>query len=121
MADRCSFCGSTTGPFSNVEGLFTVLMCADCQAARGPGSGPYPVMIRAEMRAGLDLMATWALEQKAAANRQLIAAMRLRLTAGEEVTRMYQEPRLAWLERQAEVAEELVAQRKRTTENRPGS
>jgi len=121
MADRCSFCGSTAGPFSNVESLFTMLMCADCQAARGRGSSPYPVMTRSEMRAGLDLMATWALEQKAAANRQLIAAMRLRLAAGEQVARMYQEPGLAWLERQAEVAEELVAQRKRTRENRPGS
>jgi hypothetical protein len=50
-----------------VEGLFTVLMCADCQATRGHGSGPYPVMTRAEMRAGLDLLPTWALEQKAAA------------------------------------------------------
>src|SRR5512132_1214858 len=29
MADRGSFCGSTAGPFSKVEGLFTVLMCAD--------------------------------------------------------------------------------------------
>jgi hypothetical protein len=120
MADRCSFCGSIAGPFHKVEGLFMVLMCADCQAARGYGSGPYPVMTRAEMRAGLNLMATWALEQKAAANRQLIAAMRPRLAAGEQVARMYQEPGLAWLERQAEVAEELVAQRKRTTENRPG-
>jgi hypothetical protein len=67
MADRCSFCGSTAGPFNKVGGLFTVLMCADCQAARGHGSGPYPVMTRAEMRAGLDLLPTWALEQKAAA------------------------------------------------------
>jgi hypothetical protein len=93
MADRCSFCGSTAGPFSKVEGLFTVLMCADCQAACGRGSGPYPVMTRAEMRAGLNLLPTWALEQKAAANRQLIAAMRLRrLAAGEHVVRMYQEP-----------------------------
>jgi len=66
MAGHCSFCGSTAGPFSTVEGLFTVLMCADCQAARGHGSGPYPVMTRAEMRAGLDLLPTWALEQKAA-------------------------------------------------------
>ena len=121
MADRCAFCGSTAGPISNVEGLFTVLMCADCQATRGHGSGPYPVMTRAEMRAGLDLMATWALEQKAAANRQLIAAMALRLAAGEQVARMYQEPGLARLERQAEMAEELVAQRMRTTENHPGS
>jgi hypothetical protein len=111
MADRCSFCGSTAGPFSNVEGLFTVLMCADCQAARGHGSGPYPVMTRAEMRAGLDLLPTWALEQKAAANRQVIAVMRQRLAAGEQVARMYQEPGLAWLERQAEVAEDLVAER----------
>jgi hypothetical protein len=113
MAARCSFCGSTVGPFSKVEGLFTVLMCADCQAARGHGSGPYPVMTRAEMRAGLDLMPIWALEQKAAANRQVIAIMRRRLAAGEEVARMYQEPGLAWLERQAEVAEELVAGRHR--------
>jgi hypothetical protein len=121
MADRCSFCGSTAGPFSKVEGLFTVLMCADCQAAGGHGSGPYPVMTRAQMRAGLDLLPTWALEQKAAANRQFIAAMRQRLAAGEEVARMYQEPGLAWLERQAEVAEELVGQRKRMAEDRPGS
>jgi hypothetical protein len=34
---------------------------------------------------------------------------------------MYQEPGLAWLERQAEVAEELVEQWKRTAENHPGS
>src|SRR5688572_14987950 len=100
MAARCSFCGATRGPFSKVEGLFTVLMCADCQAARGHGSGPYPVMTRAEMRAGLDLLPTWALEQKAAANRQRITVMRKRLAAGEDVARMYQEPGLAWLERQ---------------------
>jgi len=90
MAEHCSFCGSTVGPFSKVEGLFTVLMCADCQAARGHGAGPYPVMTRAEMRASLDLLPTWALEQKAAANRQVIAVMRQRLAAGEEVARMYQ-------------------------------
>jgi hypothetical protein len=111
MADRCSFCGSTVGPFNKVGGLFTVLMCADCQAARGHGGGPYPVMTRAEMRAGLDLLPTWALEQKAAANRQVIAVMRTRLAAGEQVARMHQEPGLAWLERQAEVAEDLVAER----------
>ena len=29
MAARCSFCGATSGPFSKVEGLFTVMMCAD--------------------------------------------------------------------------------------------
>jgi hypothetical protein len=31
---RCSFCGTSTGPFRAVEGLFTVLMCAGCQALR---------------------------------------------------------------------------------------
>lgn len=111
MAGHCSFCGSTSGPFSEVEGLFAVLMCADCQAARGYGTGPYPVTTRAEMRAGLDMLPTWALEQKAAANRQVIAVMRKRLAGGEAVARMYQEPGLAWLERQAEVAEELAAER----------
>jgi hypothetical protein len=39
-------------------------------------------MTRAEMHAGLDLLPTWALEQKAAANRQLLVAMRRRLAAG---------------------------------------
>ena len=111
MTGHCSFCGSTVGPFSKVEGLVTVLMCADCQAARGHGADPYPVMTRAEMRANLDLLPTWALEQKAAANRQVIAVMRKRLAAGEEVARMYQEPGLAWLERQAEAAEDLIAER----------
>ena len=111
MTERCSFCGATSGPFSTVGGLFTVLMCADCLATRGHGAGPYPVMTRAEMRAGLDLLPTWALEQKAAANRQVIAVMRERLAAGEQVARMYQEPGLAWLERQADAAEDLLAER----------
>jgi hypothetical protein len=112
MAGRCSFCGSTTGPFSTVEGRFSVLMCADCQAVRGHGAAPYPVMTRAQMRASLDLLPTWVLEQKAVANRQVIAVMRQRLAAGEEVARMYQEPGLAWLERQAEAAEGLIAERR---------
>jgi hypothetical protein len=78
-------------------------------------------MTRAQLRAGLDLLPAWGLEQKANANRQVIAVMRKRLAAGERVARMYQEPGLAWLERQAEVAEELVAQRKRAAANRPES
>ena len=86
--------------------------CADCQAARGHGAGRYPVMTRAEMRAGLELLPTWALEQNAAANRQIIGVMRSRLAAGEEVARMYREPGLAWLERQAEVTEELITDRR---------
>jgi hypothetical protein len=113
-AGHCSFCGSPIGPFTKVHGLFTVLMCADCQAARGHDAGPYPVMTRAQMRESLALLPSWALAQKAAANRQVIAVMRDRLAAGEEVARMYQEPGLAWLERQAEVAEELLARRQAT-------
>jgi len=69
-------------------------------------------MARAEMRAGLDLLPTWALEQEVAANRQVIAVMRSRLAAGEEVSRMYQEPGLAWRSSQAEVAEELITDRR---------
>ena len=38
--------------------------------------------------------------------------MRDRLAAGEKVARMYQEPGLAWLERQAQAAEELIAERR---------
>jgi hypothetical protein len=56
------------------------------------------------------LLPTWALKQKVTANRQVIAVMRKRLAAGETVARMYQEPGLAWLERQAEVAEDLVTE-----------
>jgi hypothetical protein len=37
--------------------------------------------------------------------------MRQRLAAGEPVARMFQEPGLAWLERQAEAAEQLLAER----------
>jgi hypothetical protein len=39
----------------------------------------------------------------------VIAVMRQRLAAGEEVARMHQEPGLARLERQAEVAERQAA------------
>jgi hypothetical protein len=41
----------------------------------------------------------------------VIAVMRERLAAGEQVARMYQEPGLAWLERQAQAAEELITER----------
>jgi len=34
ITPRCSFCGTSAGPFQEVGGLFTVLMCAACQAAR---------------------------------------------------------------------------------------
>jgi hypothetical protein len=118
---HCSFCGSTSGPFAKVEGLFTVLICIPCLEIRQAqpdtrlglhGPGPYPVMTRAEMRESLELLPSWVLAQKAAANRQVIAIMRERLVAGEEVARMYQEPGLAWLERQADAAEQLLAERR---------
>jgi hypothetical protein len=63
-----------------------------------------------ELRAGLDLLPTWALAQKAAANRQVIAIMRQRLERGEPVARMYGPLGLAWLQRQAEIAEHLIQQ-----------
>jgi hypothetical protein len=117
---HCSSCGATSGPFSKVEGLFTVLICIPCLEVRQAqpttrlslyDPGPYPVMTRAQMRERLALLPDWVLQQEAAANRQVIAVMRQRLAAGEQVTRMSQEPRLAWLERQAEAAEDLLAER----------
>jgi hypothetical protein len=38
-----------------------------------PRPRPYPDLTDEEMRAGLDLLPTWVLEQKAVANRQVIA------------------------------------------------
>jgi hypothetical protein len=117
---HCSFCGATSGPFAKVEGLFTVWICIPCLEIRQaqPAThlsvhdpGPYPVMTPAEMRESLELLPSWVLAQKAAANRQLIAVTRQRLAAGEEVAHMYQEPGLAWLKRQAEAAEDLLAER----------
>jgi hypothetical protein len=63
------------------------------------------------MRTSLELLPSWVLAQKAAANRQVIAVTRQRLAAGEQVARMYQEAGLAWLERQADAAEQLLAER----------
>lgn len=37
MGPHCSFCGTSTGTFSEVEGLFTVPMRTRCQAARRSG------------------------------------------------------------------------------------
>ncbi len=34
MEPHCSFCGTFTGPFSEVEGLFTVLICVPCLQVR---------------------------------------------------------------------------------------
>jgi len=103
-----------------VEGLFTLLICIPCLEVRQAqpdthlglhDPGPYPAMTRAQMRESLALLPSWVLAQKAAANRQVIAVTRQRLAADEQVARMYQEPGLAWLERQAEAAEQLLAER----------
>ena len=119
-AGHCSFCGASRGPFAKVEGLFTVWICIPCLEVRQAqpdtrlglhDPSPYPPMTRSEMRESLELLPSWVLAQKAAANRQVIAIMRERLAAGEEVARMFQEPGLAWLERQAETAEQLLAKR----------
>jgi len=102
-------CGA--GPFTRVEGAFTVLMCPTCLAQRSRGRGPYPDLTDAELRAGLDQLATWVLEQKAAANRRVIAVMRERLERGELVARMSGPLGLAWLQREAEIAEQLIQER----------
>jgi hypothetical protein len=124
--EHCLFCGATRGPFAKVEGLFTVWICIPCLEVRQaqPDTrlglhdlGPCPPMTPAEMREILELLPSWVLAQKAAANRQLIAVMRQRLAAGEQVARMYQEPGLAWLERQAEAAEQLLAERQAGEQN----
>jgi hypothetical protein len=112
--------GPPPGPFLEVEGALRLLMCGDCQVARGHNPSPYPTVTRAELRAGLDLLPTWVLEQKAAANSQKITVMRERLAAGEQMARMYQEPGLAWLERQAEVAEELIKERQAAMKDETG-
>jgi hypothetical protein len=64
-------------------------MCPGCLASRARGRGPYPGLTDAELQAGLDLLPTWALTQKAAANRQVIAIMAQRLERGEPVVPMY--------------------------------
>jgi hypothetical protein len=119
-AGHCSFCGATRGPFAKVAGLFTVLICIPCLEVRQAqpdtrlglhDPGPYPLMTQAQMRESLELLPSWVLAQKAAANRQVIAVMRQRLATGEQVARMYQEPGLAWLERQAQAAEDLLTER----------
>ena len=44
-----------------------MLMCPGCLADRARGRGPYPDLTDDELRAGLDLLPTWVLAQKAAA------------------------------------------------------
>jgi hypothetical protein len=86
-------------------------MCPACLAKRARGRGPYPDLTDEELRAGLDLLPTWVLAQKAAANHQVIAVMRRRLERGERVVPMYGPLGLAWLGRQADIAEQLIRTR----------
>jgi hypothetical protein len=89
LAEHCAFCGGLEGPFTRVQGLFTVLMCPAYLAAWARGRGRYPDLTDEEMRAGLNLLPTGALAQKVAANREVIAVMRQRLGRGERVVPMY--------------------------------
>jgi hypothetical protein len=76
-----------------------------------PRPRPYPDLTDEELRAGLNLLPTWALQQKAAANREVIAVMRGRLERGVRVVPMYGPLGLAWLQRQADIAEQLIRER----------
>jgi predicted Fe-S protein YdhL (DUF1289 family) len=111
LGQACGFCGGTDGPFTRVEGLFEVLICPGCLRDRGHSAGPYPAMGDDDHQAVLDLLPTWVLAQKVTANRALIQEMRQRLAQGHRVARMYQADGLDWLERQADVAEAIIATR----------
>jgi hypothetical protein len=73
MADRCSSVAPPPDRFFRGGGA---LHGADVRRLPGrtrPRQQPVSVMTRAQMRAGLDLLLIGALEQKAVANRQVIA------------------------------------------------
>jgi hypothetical protein len=74
VVDRCGFCGGADGPPTRVQGVVAVLMSPGCLADRARGPGPYPELTDAELRDGLDLLPTWVLAQKAAANRRVMAS-----------------------------------------------
>jgi hypothetical protein len=51
VGSRCSFCGTDEGPFRQIEGLFALLMCAGCQAARASSNrGPPRTSVQPPMR-----------------------------------------------------------------------
>ena len=73
MGPHCSFCETSTGPFQQVEGLFTVLMCADCQASpaellahHDPGE-PWLKWSCPIQGCGHRVIGPWELEEHAAA------------------------------------------------------
>jgi hypothetical protein len=42
VLDNCGFCGGADGPFTRVEGVFTVLMCPVCLATKPAAAAPTP-------------------------------------------------------------------------------
>jgi hypothetical protein len=36
VGPHCSFCGTVTGPFSEIEGLFTVMICIPAWTSASP-------------------------------------------------------------------------------------
>jgi hypothetical protein len=88
VAERCGFCGSASGPFTRIEGLFAVLICPGCLACQARGRSPLSGVDNA-LGTGLDLLPTWAQKQKAAANRQIIAVLGGRLERGMPVVPIY--------------------------------
>jgi hypothetical protein len=51
VGSRCSFCGTTDGPFLQVEGLFSVLMCPTRQAVRSNSNrGPLSTGVKPPRR-----------------------------------------------------------------------
>ena len=98
------------GPVHPYRGLLRTDV-PGCLACRAHGRSPYPELTDDEMRPGLDLLPTWALEMKPAANRQVIAVMGGRLERGMPVVPMYGPLGLAFLQRQAKIAEQLTQAR----------
>jgi hypothetical protein len=45
VGPRCSFCGSSTGPFREVGGLFPLSMCDTCRAVRAAPAPEPDVLI----------------------------------------------------------------------------
>jgi hypothetical protein len=63
---RCSSCGTSDGPLHELEGMFTVLMCAECQATRSSSNRGLP-NTRVEMSDQPSELLTWDLELHTAA------------------------------------------------------
>jgi hypothetical protein len=126
LVDRCGFCGGTDGPFTRVEGAFTVLS-RPAAWPTGPAAAAPPPTPPTKSRAGLDQLPSWVLAQKAAANRRVIAVMRGRLERGERVVPTYGPLGLAWLQRQprspssSSGSERLVDLREQALRSPPGS